>query len=118
MAESSAVSPSDEQVALIRELFHGRDDVYAARWESRDGRSGYSPVCKNEWKPPICYKPRVKCAECEHRDLAPLTDQAIRDHLTGRRTIGIYPMLIDETCRFLRVSNPNVGRRADSLPKS
>jgi hypothetical protein len=36
-------------------LFKGRDDVYAKRWESKDGtRSGYSPACRNEWKRDLC----------------------------------------------------------------
>jgi superfamily II DNA or RNA helicase len=30
-----------------------------------------------------------------------LTDQVIHDHLTGRMTVGVYPMLADETCWFL-----------------
>ncbi len=33
-----------QKIELFRSLFCGRDDVYAARWESPDGRHGYSPV--------------------------------------------------------------------------
>lgn len=32
------------KVALFRRLFQGREDVYAVRWERRDGRGGYSPA--------------------------------------------------------------------------
>jgi hypothetical protein len=35
--------------------------------------------------------------------LHPLSDDAIRNHLTGKQTIGIYPLLPDETCWFLAV---------------
>lgn len=35
---------TDEKVALFRQLFRGRTDVYPIRWESRVGRSGYTPV--------------------------------------------------------------------------
>jgi len=27
-----------------RALFRGRDDVFAVRWEARDGRTGYAPA--------------------------------------------------------------------------
>jgi hypothetical protein len=35
------------------------------------------------------------------RMLLPLADNAVRNHLTGKQTIGIYPLLPDETCWFL-----------------
>jgi len=39
-----------KRIALFRDLFHGRDDVYARRWESADGRSGYVPAALKDWK--------------------------------------------------------------------
>jgi hypothetical protein len=33
----------------------------------------------------------------------PLTDQVIHDHLSGKLTAGIYPLLKDETCWFLTI---------------
>ena len=38
-----------EKISLYKKLFRGRDDVYAIRWENKNGRAGYSPVCANEW---------------------------------------------------------------------
>ena len=80
--EESASAPvnvrplsTHEKVALFRRLFRGRTDVYPVRWESKAGRSGYSPACANEWRPGICEKPRIKCSDCAHRLLVPLTDQ-------------------------------------------
>jgi TOTE conflict system primase-like protein len=72
---------TQEKVALFRRLFRGRIDVYPVRWESKAGKSGYSPACTNEWRPGICEKPRIKCSDCGHRLLMPLTDQTIYDHL-------------------------------------
>jgi len=73
-----------KSAALIRRLFRGREDVYALRWESiKTGRSGYQPACRNEWEPDLCDKKKVKCSECSHRSLLPLTDEAIMRHLTG-----------------------------------
>jgi hypothetical protein len=37
------VLKAEQRIALFRSLFHGRDDVYAVRWENTDGRSGYMP---------------------------------------------------------------------------
>jgi len=83
---------TQEKVALFRRLFRGRTDVYPVRWESKAGKSGYSPACANEWRPGICEKPRIKCSDCGHRLLVPLTDQTIYDHLVGRHTVGVYPL--------------------------
>jgi hypothetical protein len=89
------------KVALFRSLFRGREDVYPLRWEARTEKSGYSPACANEWKRSLCVKPWIKCSECENRELLPVTDDLIQQHLIGKRTIGVYPLLPDETCWFL-----------------
>ncbi|MFU0729950.1 TOTE conflict system archaeo-eukaryotic primase domain-containing protein, partial [Klebsiella pneumoniae] len=69
---------TDDKVALFRRLFRGRDDVWALRWESKNsGKSGYSPACANEWQPGICGKPRIKCSDCSHRQLIPVSDPVI-----------------------------------------
>jgi superfamily II DNA or RNA helicase len=91
-----------EKVALFRRLFRGRTDVYPIRWESKTtGNSGYAPACGNEWLPGVCEKPRIKCGECNNRLLIPLSDQVIYEHLAGKRTVGVYPLLPDDTCHFL-----------------
>ena len=51
----------------------------------------------------FCRKPMVKCSDCENRDLKPVTDEVIRGHLLGKHTVGVYPLLPDETCWFLAV---------------
>ena len=93
-----------EKVALFRRLFRGRTDVHPVRWESATtGKSGYAPACANEWRPGICEKPRIKCADCGNRSLIPITDAVIYSHLAGEKTIGVYPLLPDDTCHFLAV---------------
>ncbi|MFC2072519.1 DEAD/DEAH box helicase family protein [Chloroflexota bacterium] len=95
-------SPLSERVKLFRSLFYGREDVFARLWWSRKSqRAGYSPVCRHEWNPAWCDKPRVKCGDCPNQDYISITDDIIQDHLEGRHTIGIYPLLPDETCHFL-----------------
>ena len=39
----------EEKVDVFRNLFKGREDVFARRWYSRTSeKSGYQPVCRNE----------------------------------------------------------------------
>ena len=96
-------SPTAEKIALFMSLFQGRPDVYARRWESGNGRSGYSPVCKNEWRKGVCLKPKGRCAECSHAAYLPYDESAVAAHLSGRCVLGVYPLLRDETCRFLAI---------------
>lgn len=106
-------SREEAKITLFRSLFRGREDVYARRFESKTtGKSGYQPDCENEWRTGICQKPKIKCGSCDQRRFIPLTDAVIRSHLMGRKltesdgrdfTIGLYPMLTDETCWFLAV---------------
>lgn len=91
-----------EKIALFRSLFRGRDDVYAQRWESPDGRSGYSPRTERDWKAYYAAKPdERKRVDRETRKHIPLSDEAIHAHLSGKMTMGVYPLLTDETCWFL-----------------
>lgn len=110
---STALS-TDEKIALFRRLFRGRTDVYPVRWENKVGKSGYSPVCANEWRAGVCEKPRIKCTDCSKRLLVPLTDQTIYDHLAGHHTIGVYPLLADDSCHFLAVDFDDADWRADA----
>ncbi len=105
---------TDAKIALFCRLFRGRTDVYPVRWESVKGKSGYSPACGNEWKPGICHKPKVKCGDCTHRLLLPITDQVIYDHLAGKHIVGIYPLLSDDSCYFLAADFDEADWREDA----
>jgi superfamily II DNA or RNA helicase len=94
-ATVTSKSSSDEKVKLFRSLFRGREDVYAARWEGRNGKTGYSPAHRKIWS--NSFQKRLD----EPKEYFPLTDQVIHDHLTGKLTAGVYPLLTDETCWFL-----------------
>ncbi len=94
-ATVTSKSGPDEKVKLFRSLFRGREDVYALRWEGRNGKTGYSPAHRKTWSNSFQKRPD------EPKDYFPLTDQVIHDHLTGKLTAGVYPLLTDETCWFL-----------------
>lgn len=95
---------SSQKLTLFGHRFRGRQDVFAKRWtNSRTGRSGYAPACANDWVTGICEKPRIRCGECPNQAFLLVTDQVLRDHLFGRYVVGVYPLLLDETCWFLAV---------------
>lgn len=110
-------SPADK-IKLFRSLFSGREDVFAKRWYSRTTeKSGYQPVCGNEWDERLCDKKRYKCNNCPNRKLLPLTDRNIYEHLEGRDAygrdvVGIYPMLTGETVNFCCVDFDDDGFEA------
>ena len=98
---------AEERVNLFRSLFKGREDVFARRWQSKaTGKAGYQPVCRNEWHPQLCGKPKQKCGECGNRQFLPLTYEDVYRHLEGRKedgsdVIGLYVLNGDNTCHLL-----------------
>ena len=112
--ESSCFSTA-EKMSIFRRLFRGRTDVYPIHWESKTtGKSGYAPACGNEWLAGVCEKPRIKCGECNNRLLIPLSDQVIYEHLAGKRTVGVYPLLADNSCHFLAADFDEAEWREDA----
>ena len=97
----------DERIRLFQSLFKGREDVFARRWFSKTtGKSGYQPVCINEWKQGICDKKKYRCAICPNRNFAPLTTQDMYRHLEGKDeyccdVVGLYAIMQDNNCAFL-----------------
>lgn len=104
LSEVSNDSPLSDKIRLYRSLFRGREDVYARFWQSKQSnKTGYSPVCKHEWNRNLCQKPQVRCSECPNRELSPITDLVIQNHLEGKITVGVYPLLEDDSCYFLAI---------------
>ena len=67
----------DDATLTFLSRFAGREGVHARQWAGEPGRQGYSPVN------------------------APFTPAVARQHLLGQSTIGVYPMRLDQTVRFL-----------------
>lgn len=99
----------DEKVILFSSLFKGREDVFAKRWYSKaSGKSGYQPVCLNEWNCQLCNKRKYKCTQCPNRQFKSLEYEDIYKHLEGKDAggcdvIGIYVVLNGNQCNFLCV---------------
>lgn len=116
------LSPPNRKIALFRSLFRGRSDVYPRRFDNlRSGKSGYAPACGNEWVRGVCEKPRIRCSDCPSQHWLPLTDEVVHWHLAGEDSagkpflMGLYPMLLDETCFFLAADFDGPEWRDDVL---
>ncbi len=75
-----------KKIILFKSLFAGRTDVYAQYWISQDGKKqGWFPV----------HTDRTNSA------YSPLTDSVFEEHLRGNKTIGVYPLLTNNTSGFV-----------------
>ena len=102
IASVAAPTDKDSKVALFRSLFRGREDVYAERWRMKDGNWGYRPAGQKDWEAILASRPEDrKKVDRQTRTLYPFTDEVVKLHLTGKKAIGIYPLLTDETCWLL-----------------
>lgn len=114
-----ANSTDQEKIELFLSLFRGREDVYARRYYSlKTGKSGYVPVCKNEWEPDLCDKKAYRCPDCPNRAFVPLTAQVVKAHLIGkdiycRDVVGLYPMLEDDHTQLLVADFDEASWRED-----
>ena len=113
LSEVSNNSLPQEKVELYMTLFKGKKDVHAKRWQNKQGKSGYSPVCANQWVKGICNKPQIKCSACKNRIYTDLDADAINRHLRGIEILGIYAMQTDETCYFLAIDFDDDGWEKD-----
>ncbi len=107
------LSTPEGKITLFLNLFRGREDVYAVRWEGKEGKSGYSPAATMDWRAINAARPEERqFVARKTRMLLPLTGEVIRKHLI--ETVGIYPLLPDETCWFLAVDFDKKSWIADS----
>lgn len=105
-----------QRITLFRTLFRGREDVYARRWENDDGRHGYVPAAVKDWKAINKSRPEErKKVDQKTRRYLPMTDAVIENHLLGKETVGVYPLLPDETCWFLAADLDKKTWEYDSL---
>jgi superfamily II DNA or RNA helicase len=105
LPKADSHSSSQDKINLFRVLFKGREDVYPALWMNQStGKKGYSPACENPW-----------VGKGKPKQYLPLTDQVVQDHLSGKKTIGVYPLLKDNTCRFLACDFDKAGWELDAL---
>ena len=88
---------NQEKLNIYKNYFKGRSDCYAMRWE-REDKSGYAPA----YLPSVKYLSKEEKSKLSFKNLYEhLNDEVFISHLVGNETIGIYPILEDQTCYFL-----------------
>lgn len=115
-------SSNADKVRLFLQLFRGRQDVFARRFENaKTGKSGYSPFCQNQWGSGCGLRQGRRCADCAVRRFAPVSEEVACWHLRGRDgrmqpfVMGVYPMAADETVRFAVIDFDEASWRRDAL---
>ncbi|MFR9504872.1 MAG: hypothetical protein SNI32_02185 [Rikenellaceae bacterium] len=95
------MSQTNNHIELYKSLFRGRTDVYAVRWERSD-RCGYMPAYKVDWGEYNKHRAAGgSFATYANKEYLALDDAAICDHFSGSKTIGLYPLLGDNTSYFI-----------------
>lgn len=103
-----------EKIELFVDLFRGRRDVFALRWETRTGKVGYSPAHFHDSDPSICRRPKRVCQDMGEKRFLSYGEDVAHQHLTGRIVAGVYPLLQDDTCMFLAVDFDKSSWEADA----
>ncbi len=112
---------TDEMANRFYARFWGRQDVYSKRTVRKSsGDVCYFPQCMNFWSE-HCHRKsgsKIKCVDCSHRGWKRLTINQIKTHLSGRApdasdVIGVYPLLEDDTCRFLVFDFDNHAKNSE-----
>ena len=112
---------TDHDANLFFGKFWGRTDVYAKRTLKKStGEINYYTQCYNFYKAgcPRMSGSKIRCQDCKRQAYKRLEKQQIMAHLKGASedaadVIGIYPLLEDDTCRFLVFDFDNHDKNAE-----
>lgn len=85
-----------DKIEIFKQLFRGRRIIVPRYWESKNGKSGYSPIIRNN-------------------EYVPLTDNLVLQHLKGKCILGVYPLLEDNSCYFIAADLDNHAGNLDPL---
>ncbi|MHB8329354.1 MAG: TOTE conflict system archaeo-eukaryotic primase domain-containing protein [Acidimicrobiales bacterium] len=100
-----ASSSQSDKVTFFLNLFAGREDVHALRWENeRTGRSGWMPAVEGGFR-----------RDRHNRTYLPFTEEVITAHLTGSIHVGLYPLMPNDICQLLACDFDGPGALLDAL---
>ena len=110
--QGSRIIPRDITEAdakVFFSMFWGRTDVYSRRTIKKStGEVNYYTQCYNFWKNgcPRITGSKIKCQDCQRQAYKELKKEQIIEHLRGisedaTDVIGVFPLLADNTCRFI-----------------
>ncbi len=105
---------NQDKLSLFRSIFRGRTDVYPRRWEKNE-KSGWSPAYSFDWNEFNAHRAlggNIK--NFENKTLQPLTSVVMLSHLSGKETMGVYPILPDNTSYFIAADFDEANWKSDS----
>ena len=92
---------NNNHLQIFKSLFKGREDVFALRWEKAD-KSVHMPAYKFYWNAYAKHKANGgTLKDFPDKIFLSLTDNRIENHLLGKETIGIYPLVVNNTSWFI-----------------
>lgn len=110
----------EEKLSLFHSYFRGRPDVYAIKYYSKNGKTGYTPHGDFKWIE-VADNKRINGTKWKKEMISfyPYTKETIKKHIIGSHNdfkygAGIYPMLTDDTCYLLVMDfdNDNADQEA------
>lgn len=105
---------TQDQILLFLSLFRGRKDIYARHWE-KNGKSGYSRAYQFNWQEFMAFRAKGgRLADFPNKKSLFLSLEVVQSHLEGRQTIGIYPLLEDNTSYFIAADFDKENWKKDS----
>ena len=113
---SEDTSNREDSVKIFMNYFKGRNDVYPylSIDKTNPNIKYYIPACANEWKNGVCNKTMgKKCKTCQYRENKPISKDTIYKHMYGNQSIGIYPLLENDTCFFLSLDFDDKDSKKD-----
>lgn len=99
---------TQQKLELFYNYFKGRPDVYATKWKSKSGKSGFSPHGEGEW---VVKEGRSRK---EIHTYFPYTLETINKHIRAEEYdfklgVGIYPMLKNDKTNLIVIDFDNEG---------
>ena len=113
---SEDTSNREDSVKIFMNYFKGRNDVYPylSIDKTNPNIKYFIPACANEWKNGVCNKTMgKKCKTCQYRENKPISKDTIYKHMYGNQSIGIYPLLENDTCFFLSLDFDDKDSKKD-----
>lgn len=105
---------NQEKIAIFSSIFRGRVDAYPRRWE-KNGKSGWTPAYFFDWNEFNSHRAKGGAIKnFENKKLSPVTEEILLNHLLGKETVGVYPILQDNTSYFIAADFDEKEWKADS----
>ena len=98
----------EDKIALFRNYFKGREDIYAVRAANVSGKVPYYPKRQYLGK---------ENEKIQWGDYFPLTDEVLKTHLQEDShpvIVGIYPLLVEDMCWFLAIDFDKASWKDDT----